>query len=140
MLIQKARYSKSKTLGETYAAIFISNKPISLIHFVRGSKTPANQKGVPVNKRKKVRIAIRRGKSFVMRRGFILNAKGSIQLYRPGHGKGGNRIAHKQAIPSFFRLAMKPEIKSKVELYGRQRFQEEMAVNLKFYSQELKPR
>lgn len=135
LLINKARYARGKSLGEIYASIAVSNKSISLIHFVRGDKQPIKQKGIAIKKRKRVKIAIRRGKTITLKNDFIMRAHNSVQLYRRR-----NSGIIKQAIPSFYRLVMKPELKGKIELYGQQRFREEMERNLKFYASQVKVR
>ena len=133
LLIGKARYAKSKSIGEIYATISVSNKSISLIHFVRGDKQPAKQKGLAIKKRKRVKIAIRRGKTITLKNDFILRAHNSIQLYRRR-----NSGVVKQAIPSFFILVMKPDLKSKIEVYGQAKFAQEMETNLKYYASQIK--
>lgn len=131
--IEKARYKSGRGVGEVYSVLRTNDKPVSMIHFVRGQKTPAIQKGIKVKKRKKLKVAITRGNVRPLAGAFILKAKGSVQVYRRVGG-----TLHKQSVPSLWRLLEKPELKSKLELFGRERFEEEMKTNIPFFLSQVK--
>lgn len=130
MEIQKAR--RGKTLSDIFSVIRTSTKPISLIHFVKGNKNPANQKGVTIKRRKKLRYAVQRGNVRVASRAFILSTKNSVQVF-----KHRDSSLMKQSIPSVWRLLEKANIKNQLEVFGRQRFEQEMQANLNFYLNKL---
>jgi hypothetical protein len=132
ILISNAKYSPKKTLSDIYSVIRVSNEPVSMIHFVRGEKTPQQQKGIAVSKRALLKVQITRGNTRRLKKVFIAKANGSVQVYR----KIG--VMHKQSVPSIWRMIERPEIKNKLEVIGRIRFETEMEANLKYFSTQLK--
>lgn len=132
IIIQRAKGNSKKSLGEIFATIRVSNKPISLIHFVRGEKSPLQQKGIPVKRRPLLKVQITRGNTRKMRKVFIAKANSSVQVYRKERG-----TMHKQSVPSLWRLLEKPEMKNQLEIFGRQVFEQEMARNLPFFTAQL---
>jgi len=65
----------------------------TMIRFVKGQKTPRKQKGIPVSKRKPVRVEIRPGRTHKLGRAFIAKAKGDRNQVFRRKGKEPNPIA-----------------------------------------------
>ena len=131
IVIQNAKYSRKRELGEIHSIIRVSSKPISLIHFVKGDKTPMDQRGIPVSKRTLLKVQITRGNTRKMKKVFIARANNSVQVYRK------QMTMRKQSIPSLWRLIERPEIKERLLNFGRMRFEAEMEFNLPFYTAQL---
>jgi hypothetical protein len=66
--LEKAR---GGTLGGLTAAVAFSTRPIPMIEFVRGNKAPIVQKGVPVKRRRKLKVEIVPGKRHTLDKAFI---------------------------------------------------------------------
>lgn len=75
---------------------------IPLIEFVRGSKDPIRQAGIKVKNRKPLRVEIRPGKRFILKRAFIQKVVSKQVFKRPGKGKEFK----KQGAPSIGFLIM----------------------------------
>lgn len=69
------RPAKGKTTNALRAVITPIGTNLPLILFVKGSKTPENQKGKKVSSRRKLRVEIRRGSSEERPRYFIQKSK-----------------------------------------------------------------
>lgn len=125
----KVKANRSTPLSSIFAHIRTSNKPISLIHFVRGKKEPANQKGIPVKRRKKLKVQIMRGKTETRPHSFIQRAKGNIQVFNRGSG----RNIKKQSVPSVFEFLKKPGVLNPFLDNAGQYYQTRLIQNLKFF-------
>ena len=133
--ITKAISAKGQGVDQVYATISASNKPISMIHFIRGKKEPAQQKGIPIRARKQLRASITRGKITVLRGAFIAKAKGSVQVYRKPKT---DKVLHKQSVPSAYVVLSRPEIKNPIITFGQERFAIEYESNVRFYLSKIK--
>lgn len=65
----------------------------TMMRFVKGQKSPRKQKGIPVAKRKPVRVEIRPGRTHKLGRAFIAKAKGDRNQVFRRKGKDSNPIA-----------------------------------------------
>lgn len=88
MRVQNAQGNK---ISEMEGAVEYSDNPISMINFVKGSKAPLKQKGVPVKRRRKLKAEVKKGKTFIVKGGFIQKAKkgeDKTQVFKGRRGKG----------------------------------------------------
>lgn len=109
----KASYVKNKLIQTTqargnmvsmmWARLVVKGTPISMIHFVRGSKTPRKQKGVKVRSRRKVNVTIKPGMKETKRFAFIAKGRGgNVQLFQR---KGKKRLPlFKQSVAAASRI------------------------------------
>ncbi len=101
------------------ASIDFSSDPVPLIEFVKGSKDVIQQKGIPVKRRRKLRVEITPGKKFVMKGAFI-QRKSSKQVFKGRRTQGFK----KQGIRSIGFLILHRGIGERLVELGGQRFQE----------------
>lgn len=121
--LQKAKGSR---LGDLFGVISFSGKPIPLIEFMKGNTEPAPQKGIPVQRRRKVRVEITPGKRFVVPHAFVQRVH-STQIFKRNKSKG----FHKQGIRSVGNLVMTRGIGTQLQAIGQQRFRELFLADLK---------
>lgn len=137
--IQKARYSRAIPIGQIYSTLNASSRPISLINFVKGDKNPRPQKGIPVNKRRKLVVEVKKGTKVVLPKAFIARSSrgGAIQVFR--RGKGEKLI--KQSVPSMFVIFNKPDVSARIRSVISSRFKIEFDRSLAYYARQIpKPR
>lgn len=84
------------SLGTLEAVIAFSKQPIPMLEFVKGSKNPVKQKGIPVKRRKRIKVEVVPGRKRTMQSAFIQTVK-SKQVYK--RIKATQRFK-KQSIPS----------------------------------------
>lgn len=109
------------------AAILFSNDPIPLLEFVKGSRSPIEQKGIPVKRRKKTRAEISPGKRFVVNKGFIQRVQ-SVQVFK----RGSSGRFHKQATRSVGFLITERGIGERLVKLGQSRLAELLGKELEF--------
>lgn len=63
--------AKGTTISRLTAGLWIDKDPVSMLHFVVGSKEPRNQKGIAVSKRRALNIRIRKGQKTKLKTAFI---------------------------------------------------------------------
>lgn len=114
----KSRQMKSKirkhnasggNLLSLVGKLSFDDHPQPLIAFVKGGKNVIVQKGIKVQKRRKVKVEITRGKKFVMKGGFIQKVK-SKQLFKRGTHGG----FYRQSAPSVGEFMMRRKFKRPV--------------------------
>lgn len=115
-------------------SLVFSSKPISMIHFVKGSKTPENQKGKKVSRRRKLKYEYKPGRSEIIRHGFIANGKsGNTHVFKR---KGvGSLPIMKQSAPSLGALIMKKTKNTLASTFtqrGQELFTHYLQAELKF--------
>lgn len=88
---------KSKELRERYisldkpganvstleGSIVFSGESLHLMKFVKGDRSPIQQKGIPIKRRRKLKVEITPGKRFILKGGFIQKAN-SPQVFKRG--------------------------------------------------------
>lgn len=75
--------ARGSNLANLEARIQISKKAVPLIEYVKGKREPRSQKGISIRKRKKVRVAIQKGKSTVVSKGFLARVKNNkVHVFR----------------------------------------------------------
>lgn len=133
--ITKARYSRSVPLNQIYSSVNTSNKPISLIHFVRGQKAPIPQKGIPVARRKKVVVEVTPGRKVKLNTAFIAKSRrgGAVQVFRRDH----NDKLIKQSVPSPYGFMGKAEVQGPISRIAFDRYKVEFARQLEYYSKQI---
>jgi len=125
------KYVKSKTIGSMQGTLSFSTKPISMIHFVKGDKSPTAMKGIPVKSRKPVIVKFPGGKTNKLAKAFIAKAKaGSVQVFRRNLR---NRLV-KQAVPSLrtYFDTNKP-MQERINAFAMQKYKQEFKANLNYY-------
>lgn len=129
--ITKARGGRNVPIDRIFATINSSNKPISLIHFVRGAKAPRNQKGIPVKDRLPIQVEITKGRKLRLNKAFIAKSRrgGSVQVYRKDH----NAKMIKQSAPALYRWFIKPNVIGPAREIIRKRYAEEFPRQLNYY-------
>lgn len=97
-----------------------SVEPVRMIEFVKGSKQPIKQKGIPVRKRRKLKVEVRPGKRIKLPGAFIQRKK-SIQVFR----RMGTGRFRKQSVPSIGWVVFNRDgIHKKLVKVGQDRFKE----------------
>lgn len=86
---------KGQTLGSLSAAVVFSGRPIPLLLFVKGNKNVIEQKGIPVKRRRKLKVQVVPGKTVTLNGAFIQKGPKSIQVFR--RNKRGGFVA--QSVP-----------------------------------------
>lgn len=77
-----------QTLGSMHGNVSFSDNSIPMIRFVVGKKTPIEQKGVPIKRRRKLRVRVIPGRtvklphSFIMRGQVFTRTKQGLRLQR----------------------------------------------------------
>lgn len=134
--ISRAKFQRSASLSQMYATVHMSNKPISLIHFIRGSKDPRPQKGIKIKDRKVLTAMVKRGGSIKLPKAFIAKSSrgGAVQVfYRKGQGS-----YHKQSVPSLYVWAQKPEFQREMRAIALKRLIVEYPRQLAYYTNQIK--
>jgi len=133
--ISNARFSRSVPLNSLYATVNTSSKSISLIHFVKGAKVPANQKGIAVARRKKLVVEVRPGVKATLNKAFIVRSRkgGAVQVFR--RDKADKLI--KQSVPSVHTFMGRAEVRAQVSKVANARYRTEFIRNLEFYSKQI---
>lgn len=133
--ISKAKYRRQMSLSEIRALIRASDKPISLIHFVRGSKEPASQKGIKITDRKVLRVMVTKGRTARLPKAFIARSGrgGAVQVFR----RKSQGSYHKQSVPSIAHFMDKPEIRNGLRDIAMKRMVTEYPRQLAFYANRI---
>lgn len=72
--------ARGSNFAKLQAMVIISGRRVQLIRFVSGDKSPRNQKGLAVSKRRKLRVRVIPGKSNVRGKIFIAKSHGGKNL------------------------------------------------------------
>lgn len=100
-LLEQEKISISDIRKMKEGSIFAESDPINLIHFVLGKKTPQKMAGIPMNRRRKIYVSVRKGRSHRLEKTFIArpsSIKGGIQAFSYGTFKGRTGM-FKQTLP-----------------------------------------
>lgn len=115
--------------------LLFRTKPISMIHFVMGKKSPTSQKGIPVSARSPVVVKIKPGKNTALKRSFIARANNAVQVfYRTSRrNEKGKEILGKRVVPvgkgvagGMFAFLIKPDVRSHLGKVGAERLKIEI--------------
>lgn len=83
----KISKAKGGTLSSLVGDLYFGKKTYGLIKFVKGSQDIIKQKGVKVQKRRKLKVEIVRGKTVTLKKAFIQRAK-TKQVFKGRAGQG----------------------------------------------------
>lgn len=133
--IGKAKYRRNINLSDVFATIRASPKPISLIHFIRGSKDPAPQKGIKIKDRKILKAMVTKGRTVKLAKAFIARSSrgGATQVFR----RKSQGSYHKQSVPSLYHFMSKPEIQNALRGVALKRLAIEYPRQLAFYTNRI---
>lgn len=120
----KDKYTETeKATGNTVDALqgsfTFNTKSMPLIDFVSGNKDPIKQKGIPVAKRRRLKVMVRPGSRVQLKQAFIQRANNSIQVFR----RVDNKLKRLTA-PSTAHIvnSSSDNIKYQIQKYGTERF------------------
>lgn len=136
-IITKMHKSAVTGRGLVSGSLLISTVPLPLIEFVRGSKERTSQKGIPVKRRKKVRVEIKPGNRFVVRGGWIGQTQSrGLQVLRRGRAQGHLKM---QVGPSLGAILLSDRrgVTPKVLQLGQETFTKNLKRELNFRLQRL---
>lgn len=106
--------------GGMHGIISFNTNPVPLLEFVRGSKEPVKQKGIPVRKRRALRVEIVPGKVFAVKSAFIQRVMTKQVFKRVPKGEDFK----KQGTRSVGFIVMERGIAGHLVSYGATRFRE----------------
>lgn len=120
---KRIKFTKASggVLRNLEASLTFSGIPISMVHFIVGKKTPIDQKGVPVKKRRKLKARIRGNKKIMLSGAFIQKMQ-SKQVFRH---KGSSRRARKLSTKSLAKIIMEAQIRENLDKIVEKRFSRE---------------
>ena len=129
----KERYMRLKkaqgmTIGGLEGEIAYLTDPVPLLEFVRGSKDVIAQKGIKVKNRRKLRVEIRPGKRFVLKRAFIQRAI-TKQVFKRAQG---SKAFKKQSAPSVGYVVLYRKMHLAIVEAGMDTFRKNFAGELAF--------
>jgi hypothetical protein len=114
------------------AEIQISNKPMSLIYFVRGNKMPRPQKDRKVKRRLKLKIEVTPGQAAQVKHGFIAKLKGGNYQVMKREGKKSLPMT-KQSVPGVAKLFTDQSVTQPLMARVGAQLQKEFVSNLRYY-------
>ena len=127
---RKIKRLKGPVFNRLEAGLAYSDKPLDLIKFVKGKKSPRKQKGIKVSRRRPIKAEVRPGNVSTLRRTFIAKGRGgNFQAFRR-HGK---KLA-KQVVPGLsHKIISSLRLRTAVDRAARRRLAREMPINLRFF-------
>jgi hypothetical protein len=136
--VLKSYISLQKAEGRGFAdlsgSLVFQSRGLALIDFVRGSKQPTQQKGVAVKRRKKVKVQVKPGRTYVVRGGFIANTQSrGLQVFKRTKANRSHLLM--QTTPSLGQLLLrdtKNKIAATLQTRGAQLFQANLIKDLEF--------
>lgn len=117
MRVHKAQGNSLATLE---GSVSYSTDSFPLLSFVKGSKAPIKQKGIPVARRRRLKVEIEKGKVFTVKGAFI-QRKHSVQVFRKLKKAGFK----KQGIRSLGFMITNRGLGESLQDYGQRRFVKE---------------
>jgi len=127
-----------KGLRALSGSVVFQSRGLQLIDFVRGAKAVTPQKGIPVKRRKKVRVEVAPGKRFVVAGGFITKtASKGLQIMKADKKTKGHLLM--QTAPSLGALLLneKKKLGSRLQTRGAEIFQKNFMHELEYRTQRL---
>lgn len=122
--LEKARGSG---VDSVTAAVHFSRAALPLLLFVKGSKAPLSQKGIPVKSRRRVRVEIKPGRKLTLKSGFIQRVN-SLQVFKR---KSSGGLA-KQSAPSLAHIVLNKGIGERLAGLAQQTLQRNIIKELEF--------
>jgi len=127
-----------KGLRALSCSVVFQARGLQLIDFVRGARAVTPQKGVPVKRRKKVRVEVTPGKRFVVAGGFITQtASKGLQVMKRDKKTQGHLLM--QTAPSLGALLLneKKKLGARLQTRGAEIFQKNFTHELEYRTQRL---
>lgn len=127
---ENIRISKAKggSLGTLEGVLSYNTKGLEMLEFVVGSKQPRSQKGIPVRRRRKIKVEVTRGNRRTMPKVFIAKTTGKNRVFRRNPGEKRLYRQHVPSISHFFDT--KGNIKNRTLIHMRRRFEQEFTREL----------
>ena len=119
LFLSKAKGGNLLTLE---GQIKYNTKPVPLLEFVQGKKTPRDQKGIKISKRKVLKARIRPGKTIKLRHAFIADVN-TKQVFKRTADTSSRKVK-KQGVTSVGFIFNKPLIRNELVRLGGKRFSE----------------
>ena len=114
------------------ATVRVSARSISMINFVRGSKTPKSSKGKKVKRRRKVRLQVKPGITRTERHAFIVRMpNGKAHVMKRSDSK--SFPIKRQSVPGVAKLFSEEPLKTNIQNRVGKQLQKEFVSNLRFY-------
>ena len=118
----KRKRVKFSNVRDEWACLKTSPKPISLLDYVEGAKTPESQKGKPVHRRRRLRIKISQA-SIEKSKDFIAKVQGNAHVFRLAPGKILEKVRAKEAAPGVHQVLSKQENQDRMTVKAVQSFE-----------------
>lgn len=130
----RLKKAQGKELIDLEATVTFSGIPLPLILFVAGAKQPREQKGIPVGRRKRLKVEIKRGQKKTRQHLFIARAKRGEHRYQVFQRASSGKSALKmQSAPSIAEmLRTKRNIKDLLERHALTRLKAEFEAAYNF--------
>jgi hypothetical protein len=113
--------------SELEGALAFSKEPLHLLRFVKGSKDPIEQKGIPVKRRRKLRVEIAPGQRILLKHAFIQTAN-SPQVFKRGAGGKLKR----QSAPSIGFMVEERSLGERIAAMGQDRLVDVLLQEMEF--------
>ena len=128
------RKAEKRGANQWVGQLEFQSRGLALIEFVRGSKSPTEQKGIKVKSRRKVRVEVKPGRKYVVRGGFIARTQArGIQVFK--RTRKNRRDLLMQTTPSLGQLLLrdtKNKIAATLQTRGAQLFRKNFMQDLEF--------
>ncbi len=139
--------AKGSSVEDMEGFVVLSGRSMKLLRFTKGSKEPSNQKGVPIGRRRKLRIEVNPGQTKRRTDVFIIKGSGgkNVVVKRRGNQvtKTRNGVKYKgplggaEAAPSIGVLFKKRNVTSAIQSLAVKRLAKEFDAAYKFNLSQL---
>lgn len=119
-----------------YADIGYSSASLPLLYFVVGNRRPLEQWGIPVKKRRKLRVEIRPGKKTLMKGAFIQIVRGRLGVFRRRSGKGNKQLVSQRTHSIVYDI-FKGQVPEKIAARGLSMFEKHVIHEIEFRSKKI---
>ncbi len=124
------RLIKAKTgpLHTLEGVMTLRGQPIPIIKFISGAKNTIKQKGIKIQKRRKLKAEIRPGKKIILKKAFIQKVR-SIKVFKRGKGE---KDFKNQAVASVALIIMRTPNGNAILTHISRRFNKVFANQMQF--------
>ena len=120
----KIKKAKGNMLSNLEASLTVDNRSVSLIRHVVGKKEGRSQRGIPVSKRKPVRVEITPGKRIKLKTAFIAKGRNNRNHVFRRRQQGPNPIV-KQSAPALSKIVAESKVRRKLNRFAQNEFTKE---------------
>lgn len=106
--------ASGESLNAVVGALAFSDIPIAMKEFVVGKKEDIKQKGIPVKKRRKLKVKIKPGKTVRLKGAFIQTMKSQQVFRRRGDGPQSRKLGTKSIGTIAFQRNVRPRIEETI--------------------------